>query len=368
MAYNNFNPDIHKELLGHAWWEADNYAPITAQVDCTFEEYETDVELFTGSYVSGDRTGSIDAEFASFIFIQPFTGTNEELGNSGDIDCTFQSYASDIEIFTGTVVEANLSGDITCTGQEFNLQMQSGLHVDLSMQPWEFVSSFTIEGDDVDNCEFRELTFEAYARVDYVTLVLDGRKWTCEMGDAPEVDLTFEQFTLTGEVYPGYTGGINAVGRRFEASMIGGAPSNIDCELEELTFSATGDVPIESSLELTVRVLQAEMDGTTPWASHMDLRGMQWRLDAAAGISGDRLGGLSLNFRQLEISGNVDGGKVADIDSIFRSLLFKATAGTDGVDDLDLETLPPEIEMGSGGAMSGETCAVADDLTFEEVL
>lgn len=327
-------------------WTWDLYGVTPKTLLCTFEEYPEDIEVFFID--TGERTGDIDCDHDQAVY---------------DLYDT-------VELFTGTYNDPvqEINGDVDCALEQWGMQSHSGLHMDLTMQLWDFQSYFNIEGEDMDNMVFEELRFEAYAMVDLVTLELETQRWQCEMGDAPEVNLHFERFIFAGEGSPGFTARVDASFQRFNAAMTAGVPYNVDCEAEELTFSATGDTPIRSTINLDMRIFQAEITATTPWSAAMDLRGGQWRFDGSSDSALAPRGDLELTFRQLQITGEVDSGKVADIDSIFRDLLFRATANTDGNNDLDLTTPEPEIEMGSGGAMSGETCAVADDLTFEEVL
>lgn len=415
MAWSIFNPDIYKDFRNRFWFESDKWQPITAQVDCDFQELTCEIvssppntadldctsEVFTtswtGSWTPPPLTGNLDC--STELLTCTMSATFISADRTGDITCTgqaltFEAYTGVELTCTGEVLTANWSGDneeivnincifdnltctigattqqvdnwVNCIGLPPTCRMQSGLFMDLSSRPLQFLAEQRQE--DMDNCVFRDWTFEAYGDASFTSLVLRTERLNLQMYEASEMELTFEDLEIQISAIQGVISNMDCRFLRPTCEFTSVPIDSIDLDFEEPTLEMSGNTPIISSLVTTFRRPTLNIAATTPHSSSMELEFRDWRYVSYVNPSIYLNANMDLTFRPLQAQMIGIKGRTASLTAKFLRWQLEMTASTDGVNTIEI-TLPEFIAaLDTGGLPGSETCETAEDLVFEEVL
>lgn len=352
----------HTDWLDHIWFDATKWTGITASLDCTFEAYPGDEELFTGTYTPGIEPITADLACAFFSYENEtdlFQARN--LGElTGALSCTFSAYPVDIEIFAGTTEGQDLTGNITCSFETWVMQAQTGLHMGLAFQPWTFNSSFFVEGEEMDNIVFKPFDFFATGTNQYNQLTVSFAGLDGEMYAGSGLNLVGEDFSMEGIAIIGHTGSIDMVMQRFTFFGDSGGPTNMSIEFEEFDFSAMSYTEYLATLNLVMRRFDLVMAGDTPILATLDGRFMRFSVTFNSGAVQSIVATLNLDFQPFwYIMGGIKGIS-ADLIAQLEEIKMEMNAFQDGPNSIDLVFKPPEMYV----SFDDEDCDLAETLTY----
>lgn len=318
-----------------AVWRFDRYGVTPIYMDCTFQTYDESYQVFTGTFT-------------------------ENLPLTGDIVITFENYAGDVQLFTGSHVDVSTSGDIDCAFEEMGFFSQAGLHLGCEFEKWEYLSVFNIEGEDMDNCVFKEWKCEMIGSSDYIYMTCEFHEFEGEMFDSPGLDLATEQWEFSGTGTNGVMAQLDLTLRAFDGVLTGGVGNELDLEFEKLEFDGTSDTEIKASMDLVFKLIQGEMDGNSDIVGSLDLQFLPFYATLGADDFIDPRGSLDLTFVPFrsDMAGikGLEGGLTGN--SMFMNI--RMTGYTDGPNALELVFENPKITLG----LEEEDCDLADTLTY----
>ncbi len=320
--------------------------PITVSV-LTLKLPLIDCRMYEGG--AADTEGDISCQFETLTFLA------NDLVLSGHIESTFEFFN-----FEGQAHTDSVEGSIDVSFDPFALQMQAGLNFVCTFEPMEFVSSYTITGEIMDNCVFEKLKFFGVGTNTYVSLSAEMAKMDCFFGSGSELLLSLERFDFNGNAISGFNGDINLQFKNLRLDAVGGPASGMVLDFKVMDFVAVGDNPILCNIITNFSNMSAVFSGYNELLASMDLNMplFQCDMEGVVGIVGNIKATMEAHY--LDMYSNVVNSSHLNVN--FRKLSTKMNSSVNGPNSIDL--IMPKLNINI--VTDNGDCDTAVNLEFEE--